>query len=96
MAKRRRARSVSIDGLIGELKSLDIRRQQILSNIKSAVASVTDSWTPAGPQRRGRRPGATKATKGTRQRRIMSAAQRRAVSARMRKYWAARRKASSK
>jgi hypothetical protein len=92
MAKRRRASGVSLDGLMAELKSLDVRRQEILSNIQGAVASVTGGWTSSSAQRRGRRAGAK--TAKARKPRGMSAAQRKAVSARMKKYWAARRKAA--
>jgi len=96
MAKRRRAGGVSLDGLMAELRSLDARREDILSSIQSAVATVSGGWGSSGVRKRGRPAGAAKKTQGARKRRGMSAAQRRAVSARMKKYWAGRRKANNR
>ena len=61
-------------------------------------AAFPDLGAGGGQGRGGRRAGAagtaaeTKAAKRTRRRRKMSAAERRAVSERMKKYWAERRK----
>src|SRR5947207_10001053 len=96
MAKRR-GRQVSLDGLVKRLSDLDKERQAIQTRIVNAIKSLgvpsPFSWLPASTAtRRGLRPVGTKA-KATRKRRKMSAAQKRAVSRRMKKYWAARRAA---
>jgi hypothetical protein len=95
MAKR--GRQVSIDALLAELMSLDARRRQLVQQIQSAVSQLLpgSGEIPAGLTRaRGRVAGAVKAVKGARKRtrKPMSAAARKAVGERMRKYWAARRK----
>jgi hypothetical protein len=98
MAKR--GRPVSIDGLIAELMSLDARRQQLVQQIQSAVSGLL----PGGGEMPGpfarKRAGIAKAPKAPkaarkRNRKPMSAAARKAVGERMKKYWAARRKAKA-
>src|SRR5690242_718633 len=96
MAKRR-GRAVSIDGLLSTLKNLDKQREQVTARLKSALSTalsgVPSPFSPlsAATSLRGRH-ARTGQTKRTRKRRGMSAAQRKAVSARMKKYWAERRK----
>ena len=101
MAKRRGrpARTFSIDGLLSTLADLDKQRQVITAQIKttleSALSGVPSPFSPA--TRRGRPPGVKNvAATGGRKRRKMSAAQRKAVGQRMRKYWAERRKAPAR
>ena len=73
-----------------------------LEEIRQEEAAIRRAFPNlAGPVRRGRQPAAQAAAQpaaaapatGTRKRRRMSAAARKAVSDRMRKYWAERRKA---
>src|SRR5581483_249050 len=76
-------------GAEARLRQLDEERSAIL-------AAFPDLRTGGAATRRGRRPrvaAAATASTGRRRRRRMSPAQRKAVSERMRKYWASRRAA---
>lgn len=67
--------------VISDLRRAEQQLQRQLESVRAAIAAIAGSTSPRkGPKRRGRR--------------RMSAAQRRAVSIRMRAYWKARRKAS--
>ena len=85
------------DGKLGaqaRLKELETERRAILT----ALADIGRAW-PAVRRRRARRavkpqPPA-QAQRPTRKRRTMSAEERKAVSERMKKYWAARTKAKA-
>jgi len=97
MAKRR-GRALSIDGMMAELSLIDAKRKELVASIRSAVSALVDGApSPLSTGRRKGRPSATRKTAGVSarrgSRRKMSAAQRRAVSQRMKKYWAARRAA---
>jgi hypothetical protein len=79
--------------------ALDERRQELVKQIQSAVASLLPGGgeMPGPFARNAGRPASTPtASKGARKRKRtpMTAAQRKAVGERMKKYWAARRKAS--
>jgi hypothetical protein len=67
---------------LGNLSSAVVRRDRKPGRLAQVAADSTQ------PSRRGRPPGSGRKTK----RRAMTAAQRKAVGDRMRKYWAARRK----
>lgn len=64
--------------VIDDLKRAERQLEKQLESVRSAITAIAGS----SPRPRGRRKG-----------RRMSAAQRKAVSVRMRKYWSARRKA---
>jgi len=67
--------------VISDLRRAEQQLQRQLESVRAAIAAIAGSTRPRkGPKRRGRR--------------RMSAAQRKAVSIRMRAYWKARRKAS--
>jgi hypothetical protein len=67
--------------VISDLRRAEQQLQRQLESVRAAIAAIAGSTSPRkGPKRRGRRQ--------------MSAAQRKAVSIRMRAYWKARRKAS--
>jgi len=64
--------------VISDLKRAERQLEKQLESVRSAIAAIVGRTSPRpGRRRAGRR---------------MSAAQRRAVSKRMKKYWAARRK----
>ena len=96
MAKRR-GRSLSIDSMMAELSQIDARRNELVASIRSAVSTLVDGVASpfSAGTRRGRPAAAMKtAVAGSRKRRRkMSSAQRKAVSTRMKKYWAGRRAA---
>lgn len=80
--------------VIDELTQLRDTANQLLHDLTGGVAKGREALT-RGPRRGSRADGvATPADAGSRRRRrrTMTAAQRKAVSQRMRKYWAARRK----
>ena len=79
--------------------------QARLAQIEFERRAILEMFPDLAPPRRGRRPGRPQASRGTtvaqakakprRRRRKMSAADRKAVSDRMKKYWAERRKSKS-
>lgn len=75
--------------LISNLRDAERQLVKQLNGIRDAIASL-ESEGPGARGPRGRRAG------GRRGRRGMSAAARKAVSIRMKKYWAERRKAKAK
>ena len=83
----------SFQELISDLRGAESQLVKQLEGIRSAIASLDmgSAVSPAMPDR-GVRPA--RAAKRGRKRQKMSAAARKAVSLRMRKYWAARRKAA--
>jgi hypothetical protein len=64
--------------VISDLKRAERQLEKQLESVRTAIAAIAGGSPRRGQKRRGRR---------------MSAAQRKAVSKRMKKYWAARRKA---
>jgi len=93
MAKRRGRRpgTLSIDGLMAELASLDVRRKQIQASIQAAVSSVISGIpSPFSSGRKRGRPAGSKnvATKATRKRRKMSKEARAKIAAAQRARWA--------
>lgn len=72
--------------------------QARLDELRHEEAAIRAAFPDLFGRGRGRKPGAASAAQpaGRRRRRGMSAANRRAVSERMKKYWAARRKAKAK
>ena len=76
--------------LITDLRSAEKQLEKQLSGVRDAIASL-ESGGDGQVRGRGRRAGAARGG-----RRSMSAAARKAVSIRMRKYWAERRKAKAK
>jgi hypothetical protein len=71
-------------------------RVQELRREEAAIRAVfPDVFGPGGPERTSRGNGAVGGTARRRGRPKMSAAEKRAVSIRMRKYWAERRKAKA-
>jgi hypothetical protein len=97
MAKRRGRprRLLSLDGLVAELKQLDMQRQAVISQKRQATEKLLSGESPF-PWGRGKAAGAGTAKQTRRRGRKMSAAARKAVGARMKKYWAERRKAQAK
>jgi hypothetical protein len=83
---------------MGALRRLEEIRQEEAA-IRAAFPDLRDAGTTRIGRRRGRPPGSSAATSADgrsrprRQRRKMTTAQKRAVSVRMKKYWAERRKA---
>jgi hypothetical protein len=91
-------------------KGAQYRLEELQAEIAALIRSFPHLRTAPTAARRGRKPQAdstrasaapsaataTAATEGRRRRRGMSAAQRKAVSERMKKYWAARRAARKK
>ena len=67
-----------------------------LEQLREEEAAIRGEFPELFGSRRGNGRAAGKAAPKARRRRAMSAAQRKEVSERMRKYWAERRKASSK
>jgi hypothetical protein len=64
--------------VISDLKRAEQQLEKQLESVRAAISAIAGGSPRRGQKRRGRR---------------MSAAQRKAVSRRMKKYWAARRKA---
>ena len=98
MAKRR-GRAISLDGLVARLSELDKERQAITDRLRTALGSLglpSPFSTRSSALRRRHSTGRNVKSQRPRKRRTMSAAQRKAVSQRMRKYWAARRKEAAK
>jgi len=83
--------------MMAELSQIDAKRKELVASIRSAVSALVDGMpSPLSAGRRKGRQSATRKTVGVGSRRgsrKMSASQRRAVSQRMKKYWAARRAA---
>ena len=78
---------------MAELNRKELERlgaQARLDQLQSEIAAIRRAFPGLG---RGRPPAAAGEAPGRRRRSRMSAAARRAVSVRMKKYWAARRKA---
>jgi len=78
-----------IEAIESAFPDLALRRgpRRVASPVTQSAGSYTDDGQTAGPGEAGAR---------TRKRKPMTAAQRKAVGERMRKYWAARRKAASR
>ena len=86
-------KSYARHGAKARLRELAEEAQQILTIFPDLSASVDEDELPVNfILRKGARKQST--ATGGRRRRRMSAAQRKAVSARMKKYWAERRKTS--
>jgi len=85
----------SFQELIYDLRGAESQLMRQLEGVRGAIASldVGSAVTSSMPVRRGRRP---RVAATGRKRRKMSPAARKAVSLRMRKYWAERRKAKAK
>ena len=92
MAKTR-GRSVSIDGLMAELKALDKRRQELTATIQDTFTSLMRDRDAPWPFRTTRatakRATKSKANRGGVKRRKMSAAARRKIAAAQKRRWAA-------
>jgi hypothetical protein len=73
-------------GAEARLRALEIERAHILRSFPGLKAGTSQQSAPAGTSEPG----------PVRRRRQMSAAERKSVSARMKKYWAERRKANAK
>ena len=73
-------------GAEARLRALEAERAQILRSFPGLKSGTTRQSSPTG----------TAAAAPVRRRRQMSAAERKSVSARMKKYWAERRKANAK
>ena len=70
--------------------------QARLEELQREEAAIRAAFPDLVRRRRGRRAAAPAASGGRKRRRGMSAANRKAVSERMKKYWAERRKAKTK
>jgi hypothetical protein len=99
MAKKRGGprKTASLDALVAELRQLDERRMAVVGQIRDATNRLLSGENPfpwgAGRNVKASSDGGMVSSGRKRKRREMSAAQRRVVSARMKKYWAERRKA---
>ena len=93
MARSFDLKSYARHGAKARLRELSEEAKQILTMFPDLSASVDEDELPVSFILRR---GARKQPTGVRRRRRMSAAQRKAVGERMRKYWAERRKSSGK
>jgi len=99
MAKRRGRpnSSGSIESLVAELRRLDQRRLELAGQLRQAAERLVSGDQGAPATARGIDvSGMETRSGGTRKRRGMTPAQRKAVGERMKKYWAARRKTDGK
>jgi len=89
---------MSFQELISDLRKVESQLVRQLGGIRNAISSLEmgSAISPSIPHRGPGRPARTNGANPVRRRSKMSAAGRKAVSLRMRKYWAARRKASAK
>jgi hypothetical protein len=89
----------SLDALVAELRQLDEQRMAVVGHIRDATNRLLSGENPfpwgAGRNVKASSDGGMVSSGRKRKRRKMSAAQKRVVSARMKKYWADRRKARS-
>src|SRR5688572_4617196 len=89
---KRTGRSVSVDGLISELRDLDAKREDLARRIQITVSSVMSGESPLPWRKRrpGRPAGSAKkaAKRGRPKGRKMSAAARKAISDAQKKRWA--------
>ena len=84
--------------LISDLRKAESQLVRQLGGIRNAISSLEmgSAVSPSIPNRGPGRPRKTNGASPVRKRSKMSAAARKAVSLRMRKYWAARRKTKAK
>ena len=89
---------MSIQELISDLRKAESQLVRQLGGIRNAISSLEmgSAVSPSVPHRGPGRPAKTNGANPVRKRRGMSAAARKAVSARMKKYWAERRKANAR
>ena len=89
---------MSFQELISDLRKAESQLVRQLGGIRQAISSLEmgSAVSPSIPHRRPGRPAQTNGANLVRKRSKMSAAARKAVSLRMKKYWAARRKATAK
>jgi hypothetical protein len=89
---------MSFQELISDLRKAESQLVRQLGGIQKAISSLEmgSAVSPSIPHRRPGRRAKTNGTNPVRKRQRMSAAARKAVSLRMRKYWAERRKAKAK
>ena len=88
---------MSFQALITDLRQAESHLVRQLDGIRQAISSLEmgGAVSPAMPRANGRRVS-LKGGRPTRKRRRMSAAARKAVSLRMKKYWAGRRRVKAK
>ena len=93
----------SLEGFVADLSHLELRRlarlgaKARLEELRQEEAALRRAFPDLfGTRGAGRQASADSGTGGRRRRRGMSAAARKAVSIRMRKYWAERRKSKKK
>jgi hypothetical protein len=86
----------SVRELVSDLRQAELDLVRQLEGIRNAISSLEmgSAVSPSIPHRRPGRRAKTNSANPVRKRPKMSAAVRKAVSRRMKKYWAARRKAS--
>ena len=79
-------------GILATLRKEENQLAKRAAQVRGAITALTSGGAPIG---RGKRKGRKKVA-GKRIRRKMTAAQKKAIGARMKKYWAGKRKKSAK
>jgi hypothetical protein len=86
---------MSFQELISDLRKAESQLVRQLGGIRNAISSL-EMGGAVSPASRGEKRAIVNGATPTRKRRAMSAAARKAVGLRMKKYWAAKRKAEAK
>jgi hypothetical protein len=89
---------MSFQELISDLRRAESQLVRQLGGVRNAISSLEmgGAVSPAIPASRSGKRGSVNGAKPTRKRRTMSAAARKAVGLRMKKFWAERRKAKAR